>query len=565
MKNNIHNSHITLLCILILAVSFLSYGCSKKDENNPIPPPDYSFVKDNPDPQGNVLINNYSGSNLVLYKGSSRLKNIPNDGSDYVVNIPVEPSGNDIELRIYKYDDVKEHISTPDSAKIYKKLFYPFSGNISTIPEVSWAITSEQSGIGQGKITAIYNGSTYKVKVHKGEISGPKLFSIAPGQSQRSIFSNYGDYKLFYSYYETEPQNPKPVVIGEEFTLNEQNNEKTLIIPQYQTTPVESGRIKIFNQTNLLVKVFSGPTLIEDIMIYSGNRTGLSSINPSGSREFTLPIGTYSFFVKEASTNNLVTEKIYVIAKDSYTEWVINNNEVIISSGPANLSTTINSNVTFTYSSPGTNKFEYKLENSYGLYPEEWTEHTGTSLTFNDLDDNQDNYYKLSLRAFGSTKEVTREFKVKALKYNTIWLENRRRIVRNYDPFEVHINLNEIDSTALANLVLSFDKNKLTLAEVRQVNDFWLNSTGNVPAMFVSNSMIDANSTGKIEINISLLNSSPSNATGSGRIATLRFRAKVLDGSLTTISFSDQTELRTANNYPLVLTEKINGKVNLEN
>ena len=96
------------------------------------------------DPEGNLVILNYSDERIVLFDGETKMKVISNSSEGFLVNIP--NANNAIkDLRIYKYTDIEDNIETPDLSLVFKRWSVVLSADTDLYHRATWRIRSSAS------------------------------------------------------------------------------------------------------------------------------------------------------------------------------------------------------------------------------------------------------------------------------------------------------------------------------------------------------------------------------------------------------------------------------------
>lgn len=311
--------------------------------------PAKDFVPDDPDPSGNLLIINNSTERLVLYKDEYMVKKIPASATDYLVYIP-NPNESTIELDLYLWEDVSADPNNPDPTQVFKKWLVPLSNSTSIEERATWHISGATQYTNVATVNLSYYGGTDEfVDVYLNGRTGAKVMSLMPGQQDKKVGVDYGNYTLHYLYWFSDQNTNEAfeelgwietqMVDGEEYpvwlVLNENRKDITIIVPHLgaaQSSGMKYGNLTITNMTPEPVQIFSGDRLIEDVcFLENGLPENLSTIDRFGSYTFIMPIyggeGVMetdyilsAMHLTNASTIESATIK--VIADDTV-EWVV--------------------------------------------------------------------------------------------------------------------------------------------------------------------------------------------------------------------------------------------------
>jgi hypothetical protein len=332
---------------LLFYLSFLSLifigSCEFIQED-----PQKEFVPDAPDPSGNLLIINNSSQRLVLYKDEYIVKKIPASATDYLVNIP-NPNEGTVELDLYLWEDVMLDPNNPDPTKVFKKWLVPLANSTSVEERATWHISGATQYTNVATLNLSYYGGTDEfVDVYLNSRTGAKIMSLMPGQQDKKVGIDYGNYTLHYLYWFSDQNTNEgfeelgwvesQIVDGEEYpvwlVLNENRKDITIIVPHLgaaQSTGMKYGNLTITNMTPEPVQIFAGDKLIEDIcFLENGLPENLSTLDRYGSYTFIMPIYgedvTEAEFVMSAMhlTNGSTIETAIIKVKvDDTVEWIV--------------------------------------------------------------------------------------------------------------------------------------------------------------------------------------------------------------------------------------------------
>jgi hypothetical protein len=331
-----------LLYLLFMSLIFMSSCELFKDD------PPKEFVPDEPDPSGNLLIINNSGQHLVLYKDEYIVKKIPASATDYLVNIP-NPNEGTIELDLFLWEDVKADPNNPDPVKVFKKWLVPLANSTDIEERATWHISGATQYTNVATLNLSYYGGTDEfVDVYLNSRTGAKIASLMPGQQNKKVGVDYGNYTLHYLYWFSDQNDnqgfeelgwiEEQIIDGEEYpiwlVMNESRKDVTIIIPHLgsaQSSGMKYGNLHITNMTPEPVQIYAGDRMIEDVcFLEHGIPENLSTLDAFGDYTFIMPIYgedvTDADFIMSAkhltngSTIETATIKVYV---DSEVEWIV--------------------------------------------------------------------------------------------------------------------------------------------------------------------------------------------------------------------------------------------------
>jgi len=319
---------LTLLSFLIMFVS-----CEKNEENDEI--------ASKPDTEGNLLVRNYSTEVLALYRGSEFINVIWNSSEDFLVEIP-NPNHNALDLRLYRYEDVKDNLENPNSDDLFKTWEIVLSADNEVENRATWFIRSENIEIQSGTLTFAYVGGTEnQVDVFLDNKTGAKLLSLKPGdQYINTVGIDYENYTMHFRYWYSDQGSvgqstelgwiEKEVVNGEEVdiwvVLNQNSPERHVQIPHWNgggAIQDQYGSIKIKNSGSVPLQIWVGSQLIENIVYTNGQGQNSSTIMSNEFAEFVMKAGEYTFVAKNLQTTQVVEQITDTIFVDQQTFWDI--------------------------------------------------------------------------------------------------------------------------------------------------------------------------------------------------------------------------------------------------
>ncbi|OQX98234.1 MAG: hypothetical protein B6I24_05830 [Bacteroidetes bacterium 4572_128] len=326
-----------LWMFLLLPALFIYVSCEDEKED---PPAEITF--DAQDSQGNLVVCNYSEMPLALYRGVNLIKKISSSSEDYLVNVPIEESGVSVELRLYRFNDVKDDLNNPDNADVFKKWIIPISDGTEREKRVTWHVKKDASETVSGTLKFNYIGGTeFNVDVFLNNRSGAKLVSLKPGdQYDKIVGIDYGTYTLLYRFWTSDSgtdQGAKELGWIEKLIdddgedqdiyvlLNDANQDRMLQVPHwFNVDPnAEKGEIQIKNNNSYPVVIYLNNKQIEEEMIYDGVTQGMSTI---------IGYGEYTYTVKADSTvaKHFHATKVNQTGKIAEEDFIIKNDEKVV-------------------------------------------------------------------------------------------------------------------------------------------------------------------------------------------------------------------------------------------
>jgi hypothetical protein len=331
-----------LLYLLFLSLLFMG-SCELIQDNPP-----KEFIPDPADQSGNLLIINNSGQRLVLYKDEYVVKQIPASATDYLVNIP-NPGEGTIELDLYRWEDVQLDPNNPDPTKVFKKWLVPLANSTDIEERATWHISGATQYTNVATLNLSYYGGTDEfVDVFLNGRTGAKIASLMPGQQNKKVGVDYGNYTLHYLYWFSDQNSTdgfeergwieNQIVDGDEYpiwmVLNESRKDVTIIIPHLgsaQSSGMKYGNLHILNLTPEPVQIFAGDRMIEDVcFLENGIPENLSTLDAYGEYTFILPIYgedvTEAEFIMSAKhlTNGSTIESATIkVIVDDEVDWIV--------------------------------------------------------------------------------------------------------------------------------------------------------------------------------------------------------------------------------------------------
>ncbi len=339
---------------ILFYLSFLSLIVMSSCELFETDPPK-EYVPDGPDASGNLLIINNSNERLVLYKDEFIVKKIPASATDYLVNIP-NPNEGTVELALYLWEDVKDDPNNPDLTQVYKKWLVPLSNSTQIEERATWHISGTSQYINVATINFSYYGGTDEfVDVYLNNRTGAKIVSLMPGQQNKKVGVDYGNYTMHYLYWFSDQNDASAfqdvgwieteVINGEDkdiwLILNENRKDITMIVPHLgaiNSSSTKYANLQITNLSGDPVQIFAGDKLIESICyLEDGSPQNLSTLDRNATYTFIMPIydegemeADFVLSAKHLTNGSTVeTAMITVIAEDTV-DWVVDGKDDVV-------------------------------------------------------------------------------------------------------------------------------------------------------------------------------------------------------------------------------------------
>jgi hypothetical protein len=305
------------------------------------------------DSSGNLVILNDSGSVLMLYQGSTPLRYIPDDASDFLVNIPTSSSST-LDLRIYRFSDVESNLASPSSDDIFKRWNVALADSTALSDRSTWYVGSDDSETTSGTLDFSYlagSSSDISADVYLNSRTGAKILSLAPGVSGRSVGVDYGNYTVLYRYWRSDPSSSSGMEIlgwiDEEEVgdttapiyaiLNSSRELRRFDVPAWNDEGVVENKyatVSIYNDMDIPYKIWiGGDRLIEDVMYTDEPVENRSTIAAGDSADYTLEEGSYILTFKSIDgSETLAEQEIELTASGEVTVRVNDRDDVTVSS-----------------------------------------------------------------------------------------------------------------------------------------------------------------------------------------------------------------------------------------
>lgn len=279
-----------------------------------------------PDEQGNLVISNHTGEQLLLYRDyveesygdDAFITCIPADTNDFLVNIP----NSDLSvclLQIWKASDVL-NTSSPDLDIVYRQWRVALSNSTEPAERANWLITGQDNVTGTGTLFLTYpdmdeydHEVLYQVDILLNSKNGAKLASLQPGVENKMVSVDYGVHYLYFHYWYSNPNSSTGNVtdIGwlehPDVVINESHKEASIDIQVYSSIVGKYGELTVVNENDFVVNVSANGELIENIAIVDGSTQGLSSIPANSQTTYMIPVNKYTISVADLSGKEVGT------------------------------------------------------------------------------------------------------------------------------------------------------------------------------------------------------------------------------------------------------------------
>ncbi len=273
------------------------------------------------DASGNLVLVNRSNEQLVLYQGETPLRVIPNDSSDFLINIP-NAVGGAVDLRLHRLQDVQNDIENPDASTIYKRWEVPLVNSTALADRSSWVVTADEEQSTTGTVTFDYlaaANSDVFVDVYLNSRTGARLTSLRAGDVGRSVGIGYGNYTVLYRYWRSDQNTAEgstelgwieslPTADGSDVpyyvVLNSSRTSMSLRIPSFNggSQAVDYGDVLINNETNQPIEIWTNDSRqIEELVVLLDDQVAdnLSTIFNGDDQSYALTAGEYSIEARD--------------------------------------------------------------------------------------------------------------------------------------------------------------------------------------------------------------------------------------------------------------------------
>ena len=224
------------------------------------------------------------------------------------------------------------------------------SNSTSIEERATWHISGANQYTNVATVNLSYYGGTDEfVDVYLNSRTGAKIMSLMPGQQDKKVGIDYGNYTLHYLYWFSDQNTNEgfeelgwiesQIVDGEEYpvwlVLNENRKEITIIIPHLgaaQSTGMKYGNLTITNMTPEPVQIFAGDKLIEDVcFLENGLPENLSTIDRYGTYTFIMPIyggegvleEDYILHAMHLTNGSTIESATITVVTDETVEWIV--------------------------------------------------------------------------------------------------------------------------------------------------------------------------------------------------------------------------------------------------
>jgi len=337
------------LLLLFFVFAFVTSGCNR-DEMPPESVEDRLSLNSNQDEDGNLIIRNYSGRQLVLYRTSQdqALKIIPNSTEEFLVGIDIDGAVTNpiVDLAMYEYSDVAVDSFSVETTEPFVRWNVALSPRFENGDRALWIVSkgSDAGGFGANAATVemIYPGGTdHQVEVRTNSNFG-LLGSLIPG-NKFTVGLPYDNYTISFHYFDSNPNDASTrtevgiidyqlineVEVPITLILNSSNSVKDVIIPHYGNSNSggqggeEQGYLRVSNKLIRPVRIYYGnQLLIENIATVNGSSDNISTIDINQTQEYLIPFGNYTFSAKYWDTDQLI-ESLDATINSNVTSWEI--------------------------------------------------------------------------------------------------------------------------------------------------------------------------------------------------------------------------------------------------
>ena len=304
----------------ILILLFTLLGCEKEEE---FPVKDFD--------EGNLVVSNSSGQELLLYRGDEFITKVPNSPEFFIVEVPVEHKFA-VDLKLYPIDDRNNP---------YKTWFIALEQDNEIEHRKMWWVQSGAEEVATGTLVFSYAGGTpYQVDILLDEKTGAPIATLAAGQENTTIGIDYDTYSLNYRYWESDQNDANPNgtevgwidqekvdgrVVSIWVVLKADRPERYIQVPHWGGINVQDsqyGNLKIYNNTSEPITIWSGSTLIENIVYLEAPTDEYSTIAAGENSIFTIPVETHEIVVKSLTGQELKRKTFIIEAEQDY-EWTV--------------------------------------------------------------------------------------------------------------------------------------------------------------------------------------------------------------------------------------------------
>lgn len=294
------------------------------------------------DGEGNLLVVNETESPLHLYAETSHLKVIPPKARDFLIDVPVKSDVT--QLSLFKAEDV-DYVENPPLEK-FKSWRVVLGATATVSGPVGWVVSDLVTGDGAGSLWLSYpqaeeqnNRLACNVDVYLHSKTGGRVTSIVPGTNDKEVRLDYGTYRLWFHYWESDPGSSEGYKsLGWKNTgdivLNASHSNRNIGIPSFDVVPDNAAALKVINRLGATINVKLGDRLIENMVIGREDVQAMSTIAHQDSMVYPVNPDNYRVSYNSLSGSQL-GDPFYVdliqgymavlIAGDSYQSLMVEN------------------------------------------------------------------------------------------------------------------------------------------------------------------------------------------------------------------------------------------------
>lgn len=266
---------------------------------------------------GNLVINNETGSTLLLYNNNSFITCIPAYEEEFLINVP----NSNLEvclLQVWKSEDV-ENKNQPAITNVYRTWNVALS-NTTIEDEISyWLISENTVNQNSGTLNISYSSVDdygheviYQVDIFLNTKNGAKIASLKPGSNDKKVSIDYGVHYLYFRYWYSDPGSSSGNVeeIGwnqlNDIVVNAEHNTTNVTVPAFYSKIGKYGSLQIINLLDYATSIYANGSLIETIAKVEGSSQGLSIIPAQNSTSFLIPVDNYVLTAKNIDGSSII-------------------------------------------------------------------------------------------------------------------------------------------------------------------------------------------------------------------------------------------------------------------
>jgi len=303
----------------------LGYGCNGCDKPTPVEDCFVCDISKEPDSVGNLIIENNSDLELVLFIGNKPLKIIPAVIDPFLIKVE-EADDDVVDMRLFKIEDVEEANEQPPLDDVHKRWIEIIASDYDEDHRTYWPVNANTKEKSVGTIIMSYTSTnSVRVDVHRDDENGLKIASLKPGIVNRKFGMDFGTHIYLYHYWESDNQSPdgrryyewvKKEEINNQWviierTLNANNKKAYLRIPIYKPPEFPTGYISVKNNTARTIFIYINDTIpIEDQVVTDQDKSNISEIPTQDQYEYQLEVGSYNLVAKYSTGEEIARTSI---------------------------------------------------------------------------------------------------------------------------------------------------------------------------------------------------------------------------------------------------------------